>query len=292
MAEEVMLSVITATKDIIVGDRADQLIRCVESVSKVSIPHEHIICDGASLDGTLDLLNLLSERNNGLVIDSRPDSGIYSAFNRGIYKASGKWLYFLGSDDYLTSPEILSEVIEEANSASTEMVISPVSYSNGSYGFKNMDDCRNILIIKPYCHQGVLMTKTAIERSGLFNESYRIASDFELCLQAHLSNIPSVFIKRCYACFSTERGVSSIDKRERQERLDISRRLLNVPYSGEKLLFSKQLLPYRVIFRLLKHDNPIIRKGARYAMVRRIANILGMLDDMGGPRNAFQKLGR
>ena len=286
----ILLSVITATKNAITNGRGEMLVRCIESVSRLSVSHEHIICDGASNDGTLDLIHR-SANNASLRVFSEPDSGIYQAFNKGIRRALGEWVYFLGSDDWIFSPEDLENTIEEARSASVEMVVSPVRHSTGSENFKGKGDCGNILIIKPYCHQGVLMTRGLVERLGFFNEEYGIASDFEMCLKAHLMNVQCLFLKKAYTCFCVEGGASA-NSDERHERLEISAKLLNVPESYHGCLYARQLLPFEIIFRLLVHKNEIIRQGARYAFARRVASILGMLDNTGGPKPLFVQINK
>jgi len=62
--------------------------------------YELIVIDGGSTDGTLDILRTFSDEIDYWVTE--PDSGIYDAMNKGVTKANGKYLYFLGSDDVLT----------------------------------------------------------------------------------------------------------------------------------------------------------------------------------------------
>ena len=284
----IVLSVITATKNVIANGRDKMLVRCIESVSKLPVLHEHIICDGASNDGTLDLIHRCANKSSVRVF-SEPDRGIYEAFNKGIKRAYGEWVYFLGSDDWIFAPDDLVQTLEEARRASVEMIVSPVRHSDGSRSFNGESDCGNILIIKPYCHQGVLMTKALVERLGYFNEVYRIASDFELCLKAHLANVQCLFLKKSYACFCVEGGAST-ESKERFERLEISARLLDVSECKRSCLYAKQLLPFATIFRLFMHQNAIIRQGAKYAFLRRVASMLGMLDKTGGPKPLLARI--
>jgi len=65
---------------------------------------EHIIIDGASLDGTVDIVNAHRDRISCLV--SEPDGGIYDAMNKGVDLASGEIVYFLNSDDRLSDPSV------------------------------------------------------------------------------------------------------------------------------------------------------------------------------------------
>lgn len=67
---------------------------------------EHIVVDGGSTDGTLDLLRAAS----GIEWTSQPDSGMYDAINRGLRMASGEIVAYLNADDTYASPDVLSSV--------------------------------------------------------------------------------------------------------------------------------------------------------------------------------------
>ena len=67
---------------------------------------EHIVVDGGSTDGTLDLLRAAS----GIEWTSQPDSGMYDAINRGLRMASGEIVAYLSADDTYASPDVLSSV--------------------------------------------------------------------------------------------------------------------------------------------------------------------------------------
>lgn len=69
---------------------------------------EVLIMDGISTDDTLKMAQ--SYNDSRIRIYSEPDNGIYDAMNKGINKANGEWLYFLGSDDCLFSKDVLSNI--------------------------------------------------------------------------------------------------------------------------------------------------------------------------------------
>ena len=84
---------------------------CIESVinqSHASI--EHIIVDGGSNDGTINILN--KYQNNLSKIISEPDNGIYHAMNKGIKYASGEVVGFLNSDDFYFNNDVLLKVFK------------------------------------------------------------------------------------------------------------------------------------------------------------------------------------
>ena len=87
----------------------DYLRQCLDSiVAQTFTDWEVLLMDGASTDNTLKIAQ--SYNDNRIHIYSEPDKGIYDAMNKGIKKAKGEWLYFLGSDDWLLTPETLSSV--------------------------------------------------------------------------------------------------------------------------------------------------------------------------------------
>ena len=70
---------------------------------------EYIIIDGASTDGTVDIINKYRDKIAYFV--SEPDKGIYDAMNKGIKVATGEWLNFMNAGDVFSSNTIVSEVV-------------------------------------------------------------------------------------------------------------------------------------------------------------------------------------
>ncbi|MDR6197620.1 glycosyltransferase family 2 protein [Siphonobacter sp. SORGH_AS_0500] len=75
--------------------------RCLNSIFQQTYPSlELIIIDGASTDGTLDILNAHSDAIT--YWRSEKDGGIYEAMNKALDQVKGQWVYFIGADDELT----------------------------------------------------------------------------------------------------------------------------------------------------------------------------------------------
>lgn len=70
---------------------------------------EHIIIDGGSNDGTLDLLERWSKKSNVTLI-SEVDDGLYDAMNKGVQLARGTFVVFLNSDDVFSHKNVLENV--------------------------------------------------------------------------------------------------------------------------------------------------------------------------------------
>jgi glycosyltransferase involved in cell wall biosynthesis len=98
------ISVITAVRNRIatVGEALD-------SVISQSWPDlQHIVIDGVSTDGTLELLE--GRRNDIAVLVSERDSGIYEALNKGLALATGEVIGLMHSDDIYADERVLADV--------------------------------------------------------------------------------------------------------------------------------------------------------------------------------------
>lgn len=105
------LSVIT-----IVYNNVKDIERTMLSVLNQTYPTiEYIIIDGASTDGTKDIVYQYKSRLAQFI--SEPDKGIYDAMNKGIGLATGDYLLFMNSGDEIYAPETVSEVFATAEAA-------------------------------------------------------------------------------------------------------------------------------------------------------------------------------
>ena len=68
--------------------------------------YEYLVIDGGSTDGSAELIK--KQENKFVYCVSEKDNGIYHAMNKGIRKATGDYLLFLNSGDYLVNDEVLS----------------------------------------------------------------------------------------------------------------------------------------------------------------------------------------
>ncbi|HYP82106.1 glycosyltransferase family 2 protein [Variovorax sp.] len=176
----------------VVRNNAATLERAIESVQQQTYPNvEHIVLDGASTDGTVDVILRNAARLDYFV--SEPDSGLYDAINKAVPLAHGQLICILNSDDWLEphAAEIavrrMRGRVDTAALLATGAVIytqagevaaewPPMFVHPGSYFA-----CANV------CHNGVYATRGAYERSGPYDATFRIAADFKWvmsCLDA------------------------------------------------------------------------------------------------------------
>ncbi|MGB9600549.1 MAG: glycosyltransferase, partial [Myxococcota bacterium] len=84
---------------------------CIESVASQSYKFiEHIIIDGLSTDGTIDIIKDYSSRYSHIRWISEKDNGIYNAINKGIKISTGEIIGILNSDDIFDNKEVLGKI--------------------------------------------------------------------------------------------------------------------------------------------------------------------------------------
>jgi len=120
------LSIITINKNNAAG-----LEKTIESViGQTSNDFEYIVIDGASSDGSVEVIQKYADKINYLV--SEPDTGVYNAMNKGIRKAQGTYCLFLNSGDWLVSPETLDNFFKETVTNTADIFYSDAIFSDNS----------------------------------------------------------------------------------------------------------------------------------------------------------------
>lgn len=141
---------------------------------------ELVVIDGASTDGSAAWLAEHTARIDQLI--SEPDAGVYDAMNRGLDLARGDWVYFLGADDTLASPDVLDRVALILRGTSADAVAGEARYRDGRvYRFAPpiRPARRNFLH-----HQATFYRRAHFDAfGGGFDLSFRVAADYELNLR-------------------------------------------------------------------------------------------------------------
>jgi glycosyltransferase involved in cell wall biosynthesis len=162
--------------------------KTVKSVISQTYPDlEYVVIDGASSDGTLSLLGEYSDRITKII--SEPDQGIYPAMNKGIRLSSGDYIYFLNAGDYLIDQNTISEVVEFlSKNPGSQVVYGNIEVRHASdnttvHKPPKADKILDELIIGALPHQATFAHRSVFQNLGLFNESYRVAADYEWFLR-------------------------------------------------------------------------------------------------------------
>lgn len=142
---------------------------------------QYIIIDGGSTDATVSIINAYSGKVAHFV--SEPDKGIYDAMNKGLRLATGEWLYFLGADDMLASPDII-EAIFRADLRPYSLVIGDIVAMESGKRYVSKYDWR-LLFKNTLSHQGAFYRRSLFE-GFLYDANSKVSADYELNLKAYL----------------------------------------------------------------------------------------------------------
>jgi glycosyltransferase len=159
---------------------------------------EHVIVDGGSKDNTLEICKSFPHID---IIISEADKGVYDAFNKGLNLATGDIIGFLNADDVFFDNDSLLKI----SNAFTDGV--DIVYGNLDYIDESGKVIRN-WISQPYklgrvkkawmpAHPTFYCRKEVYDRLGGYNDSFKIAGDFELCLRfLEVNEVPSFYINK------------------------------------------------------------------------------------------------
>ena len=172
-----------------VYNSASTLQRCLDSVLQQTLTnYELIVQDGGSTDGGVAILQANQDIDQWV---SEPDEGIYDAFNKGIKKARGDWIYFLGADDYLWDRHVLARMAPHLQCAyppyrivyAREAFVSQQGEILEYLGEPWKRFRRRFLGGMMIPHQATMHHRSLFDVHGLFNSSFRIGGDYELLLR-------------------------------------------------------------------------------------------------------------
>ena len=269
------LSIITINFNDRVG--LDKTIQSV--INQTYRDFEYIVIDGASTDGSVDVIKKYADRLTHWV--SEPDTGIYNAMNKGTRLAQGEYCLYLNSGDFLAADDVLEKAFSHNF---TEDIV--------SCDLELFDE-RNVYVQKPprhislftftngsLPHPSTFIKRNILEELGGYNESYRIMSDWCFFLEALIRKQCSYrvldFLLSKFNCF----GISSTSKFDNSEEYirTLFPRIMEdyIPYEDEAVynvllwIHEKRFLrkifvfPFKLINRIFKLRNRLSRRTEIY----------------------------
>ena len=145
---------------------------------------EYIIIDGDSQDGTKSVVAKYSAFISKFV--SEPDRSLWSAMNKGIRLATGEFIYFLNSDDYLIDKNVVKDVVNFiVQHSSCDFVYGDIEirFNTGHANIQKSPAPEKILeTMITGCtipHSGSFIRSKLFSKLGGYNENYKIGSDYE-----------------------------------------------------------------------------------------------------------------
>ena len=175
----------------------------IRSVASQDYPRiEHIVIDGASTDGTLDIVR--RHRDKIAAFQSEPDRGMYDAMNKGLALATGEIVGFLNADDVYADPRVLREIADTLRASEMDACYGDLVY------VRRIDASKVVRYWKsqPYrdglfeagwmpAHPTFYAKRWIYDKFGGYDLVYRRQSDFELTMRfLAVHHVRSVYIPR------------------------------------------------------------------------------------------------
>lgn len=232
------------------GNTIEQTLRSVVQQTYPNI--EYIIVDGGSTDSTVEIIKRYADLrpytgSMGIRWISEKDFGIYNAMNKGIRMASGEIIGIINSDDWY-DVDAVEKMVKIASADPTAGV-----YHGGirMYGERDaylkyfLPDSKEQLNICMIPHPACFIRKSYYDKFGLYDESYKIAADYDLLARIYKGDGAFHQIPYLLANFRCS-GISEKNK--------------NISTHEEQLVRSKYGLTYTSPNRLIRKIKKIFRR--------------------------------
>ena len=161
-------------------------------LSQTNMEFEYIVVDGASKDGSIDVIKKFAIRfGNRMKWISEPDKGIYNAMNKGIGMASGEYVQFLNSGDTLASDDVTDRMLVELNNNGNPSILYGNMLKDMPGGYYLKDRCfagQDITFLGFYSgtlnHSPAYIRRDLFDKYGYYDEDLKIVADWKWYLQA------------------------------------------------------------------------------------------------------------
>ena len=187
---------------------------------------EYIIVDGASNDGTVEIIKKYSDKLAFFI--SEPDKGIYDAMNKAIDHATGEWINFMNSGDCFASNKVISDIFGsyrgDAGVIFGNTLLNQGNKIRSNKGRINENDFPDLV------HQSTFV-RTKLMKSFHFDTAFVISADFAFLYKLYQSNIEFYYVDKDVSVYDMS-GLSSTNReilyREHCKIRDTHPRMINL----------------------------------------------------------------
>ncbi len=186
-----------------VWNNVDTISHCLRSIAEQTVVCQHILIDGGSIDGTLDIIE--QEKSPGALVISEPDQGMYDAINKGLQRASADIIGILNADDYYPSEDVLENVTAAFADPAVDAIYGDVMYVERANTDKvirrwHSGDYKREKLYAGWMppHPTFFIRRQLYEEHGGYRLDLGTAADYELMLrmllkyQANATYVPGV----------------------------------------------------------------------------------------------------
>lgn len=232
---------------------------CESIVNQTCQDFEWVVIDGGSNQATLDVFEKYKYRIDKFV--SEKDDGIYNACNKGIRLAGGEYLIFMNAGDYFYDKDVIKlyYCFTEGNVADVYYGTCRTCMNDKSINVLNYPSVltKEYFLVENICTQGVFISKKLFENFGMYNENYKIVSDYEKWLQFLLAGVVFQRLPIIVANYDLN-GVSGNEK-TRQLSLSERSKVIDKFYTMEEIMVAEKLhkKKYNLLSKIFSITNSI-----------------------------------
>src|SRR5215211_1823267 len=183
-----LVSVIT-----VVRNGASGIEKTISAVLAQTYPNlEYLIIDGASADGTLDVVRRFDDRIDYWM--SEPDNGLYEAMEKGIALVTDPDAYvlFANSDDRLYSPDAVELLVTEGRGA--DFVYGKELLTDGqASSVLGSEVTLEHLARRNISHAASLTRRRVFDVVGTFDPRYKLVADYDFFVRCFARPVTSQF---------------------------------------------------------------------------------------------------
>ena len=201
----IRISVVT----VVLNDRLG-LVKTLESLAHIDKDsYEHVIIDGGSTDGSLDILKGFSERID--IVISESDNGTYDAMNKGVLNTTGNVICFLNAGDtvlngYISYPTNCFSANNDIDYCYAGVILHGKNKKR-LYIPRKVSPTSEYLQAMPFPHPGLFAKKELFDNIGYFDLSKKITADHEWIVRVLFSKAKGMRISHGVVEFNLD-GIS------------------------------------------------------------------------------------
>ena len=216
---------------------------------------EHIIVDGGSSDGSVDVIreyaeghtsDIIHNTSHTIIWTSEQDKGIYNGMNKGILKATGDYVQILNSGDVLAAPDVIERLMKVIEEAKYPEIIYGNMLRDYGKGKLARDTCRGDIIDKSeeiraervewtmddfikgtVNHDPTFIRADIYKRYGLYDENLKIVSDWKWFVNAVVFGGEKLYYVPIDVTIFDTTGISetNLAAREKERRAEMEKML-------------------------------------------------------------------
>lgn len=187
-------------------NQAGVLRRCLRSIAALKYERKEVlVIDGGSTDDTAAVV-----ASAGSVVTSfvcEPDAGIFDAMNKGIARARGDFLYFMGCDDELFYPMVLADVFGDPVACRQDIVYGNVMIRDMQVVYDGRFDLEK-LMLRGICHQAMFTRRSLFSRMGMFDLRFRAFADWDFSVRCFADTRTRIRYEPCIVALYNKFGFS------------------------------------------------------------------------------------